>query len=53
MYAAPDMKQTVGALERRDEANIFGEDDVFFFVHHPKYKQPVYVLKSNCMKIDE
>lgn len=52
MYANPDMKQSVGTLERRDEANIFGEDDIFFYVHHPKYKQPVYVLKSNGMKID-
>jgi hypothetical protein len=50
VYADKDMKQVIGVLERRDEANIFGEDETFFYVHHPKYKSEVYVLKTNCMK---
>lgn len=50
VYADKDMKQIVGELERRDEVNIFGDDGVFYVVHHPKYQKPAYVLKTYVME---
>jgi hypothetical protein len=46
------MNRTVSAMEKQDEANIFGEDDIFYYVHYPKYKQPCVLLKTHAMRIE-
>jgi hypothetical protein len=52
IYRDSAMDHPVGAMERQDEANIFGEDDIFYYIHHPKYKQPCVLLKSHAMRIE-
>jgi hypothetical protein len=51
IYRDTMMDATVGTLEREDEANIFGEDTRYYFVHHPLYREPVVVLKSHAIRI--
>jgi hypothetical protein len=52
IYRDSTMDRPVGAMERQDEANIFGEDDIFYYIHYPKYKDPCMVLKSHAMRIE-
>lgn len=51
VYRDTTMADAVGALEREDEANIFSENDLYYFVHHPMYSEPVVVLKSHAVRI--
>ncbi|HYM20393.1 MAG TPA: hypothetical protein VEW28_05240 [Candidatus Kapabacteria bacterium] len=41
----------VGTLGRGDEANLFRENDVFYFIHHPMYDHPVVVLRSSAIRL--
>ncbi len=51
IYRDTTMSQTVGKLERQDEANIFSENETFFFIHHPRYKEPVVILKNSAIRM--
>jgi hypothetical protein len=52
IYKDTTMTETVGSLERNDEVNLFGEGEVFYYIHHPLYPPPVVVLKSHAVKIE-
>jgi hypothetical protein len=41
----------VGTLNRGEEANLFRENDVFYFVHHPMYDHPVVILRQSAVRI--
>ncbi len=51
IYKDTTMAETVGSLERQDEVNLFGESDVFYYIHHPSYANPVVILKSHTVRI--
>jgi hypothetical protein len=51
IYKDTTMAETVGTLERQDKVNLFGEDDVFYYIHHPRYPNPVVILKSHAVRI--
>lgn len=51
VYRDTSLADAVSTLEREDEANIFGEDDLYYFVHHPAYRNPLVVLKSHAVRI--
>jgi hypothetical protein len=51
IYKDTTMAETIGSLERQDEVNLFGEDDVFYYIHHPSYPTPVVILRSHAVRI--
>ncbi len=51
IYNDTTMSKSVGILERGAEANLFRENDVFYFIHHPMYDHPVVVLRSNAIRL--
>jgi hypothetical protein len=51
IYKDTTMTETVGSLERQDEVNLFGEDEVFYYIHHPGYPTPVVILRSHAVRI--
>jgi hypothetical protein len=51
VYRDTSMADAVSTLEREDEANIFGEDDLYYFVHHPLYREPLVILKTHAIRI--
>jgi hypothetical protein len=51
IYKDTTMTETVGSLEKKDEVNLFGKDDVFYYIHHPGYDFPVVILRSHAVMI--
>ena len=51
IYKDTTMIESLGSLERQDEVNLFGEDDVFYYIHHPRYIHPVVILRSHAVRI--
>lgn len=51
IYSDTTMSQTIGSLERQDEVNLFGKDDVFYYIHHPGYNSRVVILRSHAIVI--
>jgi hypothetical protein len=51
VYRDTSMTETVTTLEREDEANIFGENDLYYFVHHPLYNEPLVILRTHAVRI--
>ncbi|MBS1902653.1 MAG: hypothetical protein JSS75_03015 [Bacteroidetes bacterium] len=51
VYKDTTMSFVVGVLERGAEANLFRENDVFYFIHHPMYDHPVVVLRSSAIRL--
>ena len=51
IYRDTTMSQSVSELERQDEANIFSENSTFYFIHHPRYKEPVVILKTSAIRL--
>jgi hypothetical protein len=51
IYKDTTMNEQIGALERKDEVNLFGEDDLFYYIHYPHYPRPVVLLRSNAVRI--
>jgi hypothetical protein len=51
VYRDTTMADAVSTLAREDEANIFGEDDLYYYVHHPAYREPLVILKSHAIRI--
>ncbi len=52
IYKDTSMTEQVGALERQDEVNLFGKDDVFYYIHHPRFATPVVILRSHAVWIE-
>ncbi|MEI8133736.1 MAG: hypothetical protein WCH46_01515 [bacterium] len=50
-YGDTTMSQAIATLERQDELNIFGDDEIFYHVHDPRFTKPVFVLKSQAVRI--
>ncbi len=34
-----------------DELNIFGNNRSFYFIHHPNFNQPLYLLKEDAIRL--
>lgn len=51
IYKDSTMSVPIGTLERGAEANLFRENDVFYFIYHPMYNHPVVVLRSNAIRL--
>jgi hypothetical protein len=51
VYKDSTMGYSIGTLERGMEANLFRENDVFYFIHHPMYDHPVVVLRSDAIRL--
>ncbi|MEP7233902.1 MAG: hypothetical protein ABI778_01280 [Ignavibacteriota bacterium] len=51
VYKDTAMTEQVGTLERQDEVNLFGESDVFYYLHHPHYSEPVVILRSHAVRM--
>lgn len=51
IYADTSMTISIGELQKTDEANLFRENDVFYFIHHPSYDHPVVVLRSQAIRL--
>ncbi|MDP4229714.1 MAG: hypothetical protein Q8916_04840 [Bacteroidota bacterium] len=51
VYKDTTMTEQVGSLERQDEMNLFGEDELFYYIHHPLYTMPVVILRSQAVRI--
>jgi len=51
VYRDTSMADAVSTLEREDEVNIFGENDLYYFIHHPAYREPLVILKSHAIRI--
>jgi hypothetical protein len=51
IYKDTSLTESVGSLERKDEVNLFGKDDVFYYIHEPGYNFPVVILKSHAVTI--
>ena len=51
IYKDTSMTEQVGSLERKDEVNLFGKDDVFYYIHQPGYNYPVVILRSHAVTI--
>jgi hypothetical protein len=51
IYEDTSMIKKIGSLERQDEVNLFGKDDVFYYIHHPGYNVPVVILRSHAIVI--
>lgn len=51
VYRDTMMSQSVSELERQDEANIFSENKAFYFVHHPRYKTPMVIVKGSAIRL--
>ncbi len=51
IYDDSTMSRQIGTLERGDEANLFSESDVFYYVHHPDVSHPVVVLRSHAIRL--
>ena len=51
IYKDTTMTEPVGTLEKKDEVNLFGKDDVFYYIHQPGYNFPVVILRSHAVTI--
>jgi len=51
IYKDTSMIEQVGSLERQDEVNLFGKDDVFYYIHDPLFSTPVVILRSHAITI--
>ncbi len=51
IYKDTTMTEPVGTLEKKDEVNLFGKDDVFYYIHQPGYNLPVVILRSHAVTI--
>jgi hypothetical protein len=51
LYSAGSQDSVVATARTGDQLNIFGEDGHFFFVHHPLFNAPLYLLKTNAVKL--
>ncbi len=51
IYKDTTMTESIGTLEKKDEVNLFGKDDVFYYIHQPGYNYPVVILRSHAATI--
>ena len=51
IYKDTTMTEPIGTLEKKDEVNLFGKDDVFYYIHQPGYNFPVVILRSHAVTI--
>ncbi len=51
LYADSAMSQIATHAEKGDELNLFGENDLLFFAHHPLFPAPVYLPKTSGVRL--
>ena len=51
IYKDSSMNELLGTLTKDDEVNLFGEGELFYHIHDPRYAMPVVVLKSHAVRI--
>ena len=51
LYATATQDSVVTSAMTGDQMNIFGDDTYFFPVHHPMFSTPLYLLKTNAVRL--
>jgi hypothetical protein len=51
LYSDSTQDSVVTSAQRGDELNIFGEQRAFFIVHHPRFSFPLYLLKTDAVRL--
>jgi hypothetical protein len=51
LFADSALSKTATHAERNEELNLFGEDNLLFFVHHPLFKTPLYLPKTSGVRL--
>ncbi len=51
LYSDSTTRETATHADKGDELNLFGENDQVFFVHHPLFRQPLYLPKSSGVRL--
>ncbi|HZK75930.1 MAG TPA: hypothetical protein VFD13_03395 [Candidatus Kapabacteria bacterium] len=51
LYLDSTQDSVVTSADLGDELNIFGERSAFYLVHHPNFRAPLYLLKSNAVRL--
>ncbi|HET6401539.1 MAG TPA: hypothetical protein VFH95_09090 [Candidatus Kapabacteria bacterium] len=51
LYLDTTQDSVVTSASKADELNIYGEHSAFYLVHHPNFPMPLYLLKSNAVRM--
>lgn len=51
LYRDSTQDSVVAYAQTGDELNIYAERPAFFVVHHPRYAEPLYLLKSDAVRL--
>ena len=51
LYLDTTQDSVVTFASKADELNIYGERSAFYLVHHPNFRKPLYLLKSNAIRL--
>ncbi len=51
LYLDTTQDSVVTSANQGDELNIYGEHSAFYVVQHPNFRKPLYLLKSNAVRL--
>ena len=51
LYRDSTQDSVVAYAQTGDELNIYSERPAFFVVHHPRFAEPLYLLKSDAVRL--
>ena len=52
LYSDSTKDSVVTTANIGDELNIFGSGTSFYFVHHPNFNQPLFLLKQDAIRLE-
>jgi len=52
LYSDTTQDSVLTSAQLSDEVNIYGEQKTFYLAHHPLFSAPVYLLKSNAVRLN-
>jgi len=51
LYNNSELDSVIDHIDAGDELNLFREDDYTYEVHHPRYDRPLFLLRSNAVRM--
>lgn len=51
LYRDTTQDSVVASAQTGDELNIYSERSAFFVVHHPRFAEPLYLLKADAVRL--
>lgn len=51
LYSDSTMDSVVTSIESGDELNIYKEDQYTYQVHHPRYNNPLFLVRTNAVRL--